>query len=111
MGGQPWRLTTWPRTSVSRSTRLEKLRGDFNTALDRSRDLVGGIAARTDALRVSIGRIAQAATDLSERTEQQAASLTETAAALDQITTTVRRTADEAKHAHRIVTTTKLEAE
>ena len=90
---------------------FEKLRIDFNTALGRFRDLVGGIAAKTDTLGAGTDRIAQGANDLSERTEQQAGSLTETAAALDQITTTVSMTANGAKYARGIVTTTKVDAE
>ena len=48
---------------------------------------------------------------MSRRTEQQAASLEETAAALDEITATVRKTAEGAQSADRIVTATRLEAE
>ena len=48
---------------------------------------------------IGAGEIAQAADDLSRRTEQQAASLEETAAALDQITATVNKTASGARQA------------
>ncbi|WP_309643171.1 methyl-accepting chemotaxis protein, partial [Phenylobacterium sp.] len=44
------------------------------------------------------------------RTEQQAASLEETAAALDEITATVRRTAEGATHARKVVETARSDA-
>jgi methyl-accepting chemotaxis protein len=44
-----------------------------------------------------------ASDDLSRRTEQQAASLEETAAALDEITATVKKSAEGATHAHQVV--------
>src|SRR6202042_1565024 len=51
------------------------------------------------------------AEDLSRRTEQQAASLEQTAAALDQITATVKKTAEGAAHAGQIVGQAKSNAE
>jgi len=47
----------------------------------------------------------EASNDLSKRTEQQAASLEETAAALDQITATVKKTAEGSTHARSFVVT------
>ena len=54
--------------------------------------------------------ISTAADDLSRRTEQQAASLQETAAALDEITATVKKTAEGARHARDVVATAKDDA-
>ncbi|MBP7650287.1 MAG: methyl-accepting chemotaxis protein, partial [Phenylobacterium sp.] len=54
--------------------------------------------------------IAGASDDLSRRTEQQAASLEETAAALDEITATVKKSADGASHARAVVQTAKTGA-
>ncbi|MHC3126375.1 hypothetical protein OB03_03300, partial [Brevundimonas sp. GN22] len=55
--------------------------------------------------------ISAASNDLSHRTEQQAATLEETAAALDQITVTVSRTADGAKEAASVVLGARSDAE
>jgi methyl-accepting chemotaxis protein len=55
--------------------------------------------------------MSHAADDLSRRTEQQAASLEETAAALDEITVTVKRTAEAAAHARSVATTAAGTAE
>lgn len=52
-----------------------------------------------------------AAGDLSRRTEHQASSLEETAAALDQITATVNKAASSAAHAREIVTEARRDAE
>ncbi|MCE3519526.1 methyl-accepting chemotaxis protein, partial [Escherichia coli] len=52
-----------------------------------------------------------ASDDLSQRTEQQAASLEETAAAMDEITTTVRQTAAGAVKANSAVEDARVEAE
>ncbi|MDE1905562.1 MAG: HAMP domain-containing protein, partial [Rhodospirillales bacterium] len=66
----------------------EKLRGDFNNAIERLHQTMKVIMGNASNIRSGTGEIAAAADDLSRRTEQQAASLEETAAALDEITAT-----------------------
>ena len=89
----------------------EKLRGDFNAAMDKLQETMQSIATNTQGVRSGAEEITQASDDLSRRTEQQAASLEETAAALDQITATVRRTAEVANEARNLVSTSKADAE
>jgi methyl-accepting chemotaxis protein len=89
----------------------EKLRYDFNGAMDGLRDTMRVIVTNTDGMRTGSGEISQAADDLSRRTEQQAATLEQTAAAMDQITATVRKTADGAAQANTVVGQAKAEAE
>jgi methyl-accepting chemotaxis protein len=89
----------------------EKLRNDFNGAMDKLQETMKLVSANTNSIRGSTEEITQAADDLSKRTEQQAASLEETAAALDQITATVRRTAEGATEARDVVSTAKADAE
>jgi methyl-accepting chemotaxis protein len=89
----------------------ETLRADFNAATASLQDLVRGIVDNISGLRSGTGEIAQAADDLSRRTEQQAASLEETAAALDQITAAVKSTAEGAKQAREVVLRTSADAE
>jgi methyl-accepting chemotaxis protein len=60
-----------------------KLKDDFNAAITQLQETIKVIAASTDGLRTGADEIAHASDDLSRRTEQQAASLEETAAALD----------------------------
>ena len=67
----------------------EKLRVDFNVAHKNLRSAMTGIAASIDKVDSGGQEIVTASDDLSRRTKQQAASLEETAAALDQVTSTV----------------------
>ena len=89
----------------------EKLRTNFNAAMDRLQDTMRVVSTNTAAIRGGTEEIARASDDLSRRTEQQAASLEQTAAALDQITATVRKTASGASHARDVVGTAKTDAE
>jgi methyl-accepting chemotaxis protein len=89
----------------------EKLRADFNRAMDTLQDTLKEVATNATAVRSGAGEITQASDDLSRRTEQQAASLEETAAALDQITATVRKTAEGAAQSREAVGAAKSDAE
>jgi methyl-accepting chemotaxis protein len=89
----------------------EKLRCDFNAALEQLQQTIAVIAMNVGAMRSGAGEITQAADDLSRRTEQQAATLEETAAALDEITVTVKKTAEGALRASEAVGGAKSDAE
>ncbi len=89
----------------------ERLRRDFNEAMDELQATMRTISGATDAMHSGSGEISQAADDLSRRTEQQAASLEEAAAALDQITATVRRTAEGAVHGRDVAAAARSDAE
>ncbi len=88
-----------------------QIRDDFNTAVAQLQETMKVIASNTQGIRTGSGEISASVNDLSRRTEQQAASLEETAAALDQITATVRKTADSSTHVQQIVQATKMAAE
>jgi methyl-accepting chemotaxis protein len=89
----------------------EPLRRDFNAAAATLQETMTTVAGSVDTIHAGTGEIAHAADDLSKRTERQAASLEETAAALDQITATVRHTADGAVHANSVVSGARAGAE
>jgi methyl-accepting chemotaxis protein len=89
----------------------EALRGDFNAAVAKLLDTMGGIIGVTGGIRAGTSEISNASSDLARRTEQQAASLEETAAALDEITSTVRQTADGAQRARQAMDTAQKDAE
>ncbi|HTI02507.1 MAG TPA: HAMP domain-containing methyl-accepting chemotaxis protein [Acidisoma sp.] len=93
------------------SSEYEKLRRDFNGAMDKLLQTMKSISLNTQGVRSGAGEISQASDDLSRRTEQQAASLEETAAALDEITATVRRTAESATEARGTASAAKTDAE
>ncbi len=89
----------------------EKLRLDFNSAMDNLQSTMTMVSTNTSAIRSGSTEISTAAGDLSRRTEQQAASLEETAAALDEITATVKKTAKGANHAREVVSAAKADGE
>ena len=75
----------------------ERLRTDFNGAVDGLQQAIATIAANTGAINAGAAEIAKAADDLSRRTEQQASSLQETAASMEQMTATVSQSAETAQ--------------
>ncbi len=99
------------RLTQAFSEEYEKIRADFNVSAEKLQQVMVSVSANTQAIRSGTKEISVAADDLSRRTEQQAASLEETAAALGEITTTVRKTAQGATHARQVVSTAKSDAE
>ena len=89
----------------------QKLKHDFNTTMEQLQDAVTVIVENASRMRSGVGEISHAADDLSRRTEQQAATLEETAAALDEITATVKKTANGASQCRQTVAVTKTDAE
>jgi methyl-accepting chemotaxis protein len=81
----------------------EQLRADLNMAVSRLGGALGRIEGDVASVRRGSDQIAEAIHNLSRRTEQQAASLEETAAAMDGITTTVGDTAKGALQAANVV--------
>lgn len=88
----------------------EKLRHDFNRAVQSLAGVISAINQTSDVVTSSAGNISEATNNLSRRTEQQAAALEETAAALDEITATVRTAAERANEARQMVAETKTSA-
>ncbi|MBS0360215.1 MAG: PAS domain S-box protein [Proteobacteria bacterium] len=88
-----------------------RVREDFNSAVVSLRTALGEVLGTTGSLRGASKEIASAALDLSRRTEQQAANLAETASALDEVTATVRRSADGARQAADVASTARQDAE
>ncbi len=89
----------------------ERLRADYNRALDAVADTMTAVTEATSGISNGAIDIRKASDDLSQRTEQQAASLEETAAAMDEITSTVRQTAAGANRANGVVEEARVEAE
>ncbi len=89
----------------------ERLRTDFNAAVD---ELSGTISAVVDAaasMSSTVGKLETSGDDLARRTEHSAASLEETAAAVDEITATVRRSAETSRTTAGAVAEARKEAE
>ena len=75
----------------------DRLRLNFNRAVDGLADLVGSIRSASEALTANAAEITGAAGDLSRRTETSAATLEETAAALNELTAAVKSAAESAR--------------
>ena len=88
----------------------ERLRSDFNQAVERLEQAMGAVVSAVGGLTSGANGIAGAAGDLSARSEQQAASLEEAAAALTEITGAVRVAADGARGAREAVSQAQAEA-
>ena len=73
---------------------------DMVAALQRT---VGSVRSSTDTINTAAAEIAAGNLDLSRRTEQQAASLEETASSMEQLTSTVKQNADHARQANQLV--------
>ncbi|MER0237066.1 methyl-accepting chemotaxis protein [Fulvimarina sp. MAC8] len=76
---------------------LDQLRIDFNEAIERLDDAMVRVGTSTGTISRGMDEITGAASDLSRRTEQQAASLEETVAALSEVTKGVN---ENARNAH-----------
>ncbi|HEV7260587.1 MAG TPA: methyl-accepting chemotaxis protein [Bosea sp. (in: a-proteobacteria)] len=77
----------------------EKLRSDFNHASDKLNDTMQSIARVAKAIRGAGEEISTGSLDLSQRTEQQAASLQESASTAEQLAASVKLTTQSAQQA------------
>ena len=88
----------------------EKLRLDFNRAIESLQGAVAVVSDSTASIHSGAIEMSSTSEDLSRRTEQQAASLVETVCVLQQIAETVHQTAEGAKHAREVVGAANAEA-
>jgi len=77
-----------------------KLRDSTNTTASNLLHLIADIKSSTETINTASIEIAAGNNDLSQRTEQQAASLVETASSMSEFTQTVQDNADNAKQAN-----------
>ncbi|MBM7045571.1 methyl-accepting chemotaxis protein [Rhizobium lusitanum] len=80
---------------------FESLRTDFNIAVSQLSETLRSVANAASGIDTGSREVSASANDLSKRTEQQAASLEETAAALDQITVNVANSSKRAEEARK----------
>lgn len=76
-----------------------QLREDFNSAISKLDNTLGGVWSAVGAVAIGANEIAVASSDLAKRTETQAGSLERAALTLDDITARVGRGAENAKSA------------
>ncbi len=89
----------------------EQLRTDFNLASQTLKEAMVQVIENAESIRNEASEISTAADDLSRRTERQAATLEETASALDGLTASVRASAEGAGRANQVVSEAKANAE
>ena len=99
------------RLDMTFAERLDGLRGDFNESVATLQAALRSVGENARVIDAGTGEILAAAGDLSRRTEQQASSVEETAAALEQVTTAVKDSAHRAAEAGRIVERARESAE
>jgi methyl-accepting chemotaxis protein len=87
-----------------------QIKRDFNAAVDALRGAISAIDTSSGAIRGGSDEIAQASADLSRSAAHQATSLGETASALDELTATVRQSADGARQVSAIVSSARTGA-
>ncbi|KAG1230912.1 hypothetical protein G6F68_019248 [Rhizopus microsporus] len=80
-----------------------RMRDDANATVAQLGGIVTRIQQATSSLDTGVGEIVAGHHDLSQRTEQQAANLEETAASMHELTDTVGRNADAAGRADALV--------
>ena len=99
--------------AMARGDLSRRMRGEFdpsfstlkvsaNTMADRLAEIVTQADAVSTNISSSVKRIATGGQDLSDRTEQQAATLEETSASMEQLTATVKGNAENAQQASRL---------
>ncbi len=76
-----------------------RMRDDANTTTAQLTGIVRGIQVAADSINNAAQELAAGNSDLSRRTEQQAANLEEAAASMEELTSTVRQNADLARQA------------
>ncbi len=79
-----------------------RMRDDANATVAQLTDIVSRIQQASTAINTAAGEIAAGNSDLSRRTEQQAANLEETAASMEELTSTVKQNADSARQANQL---------
>ncbi|KQT64069.1 hypothetical protein ASG54_00650 [Aureimonas sp. Leaf460] len=99
------------RMTETVAAEFEPIRIKFNTSVAQLESTIGTVVNAVGTMRVGLNQITVAASDLSQRTEQQAASLEETVAALSDVTRGVGQTAQRAEDAQAAAYMAQKEAE
>ena len=123
MGAQPYRIITVGLNSIQRTLQQVSQSLDlpivakvermdevghravaFNALLSPVSEVVGEVRLSAGSVSVASRQIATGNTDLSARTEEQAASLEQTASSMTELTETVKQNADNARQANALAT-------
>ena len=89
----------------------EQLKEDANATIIKLTEVMDEITGSSAQVLHGAQEIAEGNTNLSQRTEEQAANLEETASSMEQMTSTVRQNAENAKRADKLATEARDQAE
>lgn len=89
----------------------QSLKSNFNDTMDTLEHVLGSVSSQAALIRTNARDVGQTADQLSQRTENQAATLEESSAAIEQMASSVASTADGAKQADNLVGSAKSSAE
>ncbi|NPA72442.1 MAG: PAS domain S-box protein [Gammaproteobacteria bacterium] len=90
--------------------RFAVLQDSFNVALDNMASMMSQTKVATNAVSGGAQQIYQGSVDLNDRTQNQAASLEQTASSMEQMTAAVKQNADNAQEASQVTQTTASQA-
>ncbi|MBX2878673.1 MAG: HAMP domain-containing protein [Granulosicoccus sp.] len=82
---------------------FDRVKQDFNLTSDRLEEVISAIVSGSTKIQGGLQQIANGNTDLSKRTETQAASLEQTSCTMESMTESVRRNADDSNKANSLV--------
>ncbi|MFK5971643.1 MAG: methyl-accepting chemotaxis protein [Candidatus Marithrix sp.] len=88
-----------------------RLKDDANITVERLTEIMQEISQQAETVNNASEEIARGNISLSQRTEQQAASLEETSASMEQMTGTVQQNADNSKYAAKLAISAREQAE
>lgn len=90
---------------------FERMKTDINTTINKFTNVLTEINGNADEVLQGLHGIVKGNVELSKRTDEQAASLEQTAASMEQMTATVSQNADSVEQANELVATTSEQAE
>jgi methyl-accepting chemotaxis protein len=96
---------------LNRTDEVGDMARELAATIDRLKETIGSVIESTREVTNASLDITSSTTDLSQRTEEQAASLEQTSASMEEITVTVRKNAENAKHANELATSTRTVAD
>jgi len=111
LGGEPAEAASLARSVAAGdlSVPIEVKQGDTTSLMAQLRIMqeslarvVDGVRENSESVAIASAQIAQGNTDLSQRTEEQASALQQTAATMDELGATVRNNADNAQQANQL---------
>ena len=90
---------------------LDRLRVDFNASLDRLAHTMSAVHGNVSEINQKSGKVSTATSDLSKRTEQQAAVLVQTSSAVRQIMEAIRHSTERAETASQLAQEARINSD